>query len=102
MLKRKLLVLPIAFTSGLAGLALLTPVNNNLKLVSAFLGAALVLFVWNALLFVWVGHKRKTLGIEIMLKKQHYLQACGQGVILMYWGWYWPRSMNHSISFSRN
>jgi hypothetical protein len=91
MLKRKLLVLPIAFTSGLAGLALLTPVNNNPKLLSAFEGAALVLFVWNALLFVWVGHKRKTLGIEIMLKKQHYLQACGQGVILMYWGWYWPQ-----------
>jgi hypothetical protein len=91
MFKRKLLVLPIAFTSGLAGLALLTPVNNNPKLLSAFEGAALVLFVWNALLFVWVGHKRKTLGIEIMLKKQHYLQACGQGVILMYWGWYWPQ-----------
>ena len=91
MLKRKLLVLPIAFTSGLAGLALLTPVNNNPKLLSAFVGAAFVLFVWNALLFVWVGHKRKTLGIEIVLKKQHYLQACGQGVILMYWGWYWPQ-----------
>ena len=91
MLKRKLLVLPIAFTSGLAGLSLLTPVNNNPKLLSAFEGAALVLFVWNALLFVWVGHKRKTLGIEIVLKKQHYLQACGQGVILMYWGWYWPQ-----------
>jgi len=91
MLKRKLLVLPIAFTSGLAGLALLTPVNNNPKLLSAFVGAALILFVWNALLFVWVGHKRKTLGIEVMLKKQHYLQACGQGVILMYWGWYWPQ-----------
>jgi len=91
MLKRKLLLLPIAFTSGLTGLALLTPVNNNPKLLSAFAGAALVLFVWNALLFVWVGHKRKTLGIEIVLKKQHYLQACGQGVILMYWGWYWPQ-----------
>ena len=91
MLKRKLLVLPIAFTSGFAGLALLTPVNNNPKLLSAFVGAAFVLFVWNALLFVWVGHKRKTLGIEIVLKKQHYLQACGQGVILMYWGWYWPQ-----------
>jgi hypothetical protein len=91
MLKRKLLLLPIALTSGLTGLALLTPVNNNPKLLSAFAGAALVLFVWNALLFVWVGHKRKTLGIEIVLKKQHYLQACGQGAILMYWGWYWPQ-----------
>src|SRR5262245_12129285 len=91
MLKRKLLLLPLAFTTALTGLALLTPVNNNPKLLSAFVGAALVLFVWNALLFVWVGHKRKILGIEIVLKKQHYQQACGQGAILMYWGWYWPQ-----------
>src|SRR4029077_8593488 len=28
--------------------------------------------------------------IEIVLKKQHYLQACVQGSLLVYWGWYWP------------
>ena len=47
--------------------------------------------MWNALLFVWVGHKRKTLAVDVVLKKQHYLQACGQGVILLYWGRYWPQ-----------
>ena len=24
-----------------------------------------------------------------MLRKQHYLQACAQGSVLLYWGWYW-------------
>ena len=24
-----------------------------------------------------------------MLKAQHYLQACAQGAVLVYWGWYW-------------
>jgi hypothetical protein len=91
MLKRKLLVLPLVFASGLAGLALLPSVQHNPKLLPAFVGAAFGLFVWNALLFVWAGHTRRTLAVEVVLKKQHYLQACGQGVILMYWGWYWPQ-----------
>jgi hypothetical protein len=25
----------------------------------------------------------------VILKKQHYLQACAQGSVLLYWGWYW-------------
>jgi hypothetical protein len=28
--------------------------------------------------------------VEVVLKKQHYLQACAQGSVLLYWGWYWP------------
>jgi hypothetical protein len=31
----------------------------------------------------------RKLQIEIALKKQHYLQACAQGSVLLYWGWYW-------------
>jgi len=30
------------------------------------------------------------LTLEVVLKKQHYLQACAQGSVLVYWGWYWP------------
>jgi hypothetical protein len=89
MLKKKLLLLPLAFASGLAALALLAPVRHNPKVVFAFLGAALGLFVWDALLLS-LGNKRTALRVDVVLKKQHYLQACGQGVILMYWGWYWP------------
>ena len=31
----------------------------------------------------------RTLALEIVLRKQHYLQACAQGSVLLYWGWYW-------------
>jgi len=31
----------------------------------------------------------RTLSVEIVLRKQHYLQACIQGSLLVYWGWYW-------------
>jgi hypothetical protein len=47
--------------------------------------------LWYALIIVTAARKKRPLAIEIVLKKQHYMQACGQGVILLYWGWYWPQ-----------
>ena len=32
----------------------------------------------------------RTLALEVVLKKQHYVQACAQSSVLLYWGWYWP------------
>src|SRR6185436_9046536 len=29
------------------------------------------------------------LTLEIVLRKQHYIQACAHTSILLYWGWYW-------------
>jgi hypothetical protein len=54
---------------------------------NTFLIAALALAVWNAALFAIT---RRTPTIEIVLRKQHYVQACAQGSVLLYWGWYWP------------
>jgi len=79
---RRALLLPLAFALALAVLAFLIPVRQN-----AFLGAALLLVIWNAGLFVL---SRRTLTIEVVLRKQHYVQACAQGSVLLYWGWYWP------------
>jgi hypothetical protein len=87
------LLLPLAFTFGLAGLALLGPVHENPKLLTAFLGVAAALFAWNAVLLL--GASRRTFAIEVALKKQHYLQACVQGSLLLYWGWYWPEVYAH-------
>jgi hypothetical protein len=89
MITRKLLLLPLAFTLGLAGLIAFAPVRQNPRVLASFIGAALGLFIWNVFLLVWARHK--TPALEVVLKKQHYLQACGQGVILLYWGWYWPQ-----------
>ena len=25
----------------------------------------------------------------VVLRRQHYVQACAQGTILLYWGWHW-------------
>ena len=91
MLGKKLLVLPLGFTFALAGLALLAPVRQNPKVLLAFLGAALALSAWNAVLLAWVWRKGRTLTLEVVPKKQHYLQACAQGSVLLYWGWHWPQ-----------
>ncbi len=84
------LFLPLAFTLGLSAFAFLAPVRQNPRLLWTFVGAAAALVVWNAVLLAWSRHSGRTLAIEVVLKKQHYLQACVQGSLLAYWGWYWP------------
>ena len=58
--------------------------------LTTFLGAAAALCAWNAMLFVWARRSGRTLTLDVVLRKQHYLQACAQGSVLLYWGWYWP------------
>jgi hypothetical protein len=86
---QRMFVLPLAFTFGLAGLALLDPVRGNPKVLWAFLGTAFVLCAWNAVLFLWARATGRTLQIEVALRKQHWVQAAAQVVVLLYWGWYW-------------
>jgi len=85
-----MLLLPVLFTIALAVLSLLPSVRDNATLLWTFVGIALALGAWNALLAVGLRQGRK-LAIEVVLRKQHYLQACGQGAVLLYWGWHWPQ-----------
>ena len=77
------------FILGLAGLALFAPVRQNPKLLSAVLGAAVLLSVWTAALLAVALRRGRTFALELVLRKQHYLQACAQGSVLLYWGWWW-------------
>lgn len=83
------LFLPLAFTIGLAGLAILPPVRENSRLLTAFLLAAAVLFTWNAFLVFWTRRTGRVLTVDLVVKKQHAIQACAQTAVLLYWGWYW-------------
>ena len=80
---------PLAISLALGALALLTPAREVPSLVRTFLGAALVLGAWNLLLLLSVRRTGRTLKLEMVLRKQHYLQACAQASVLLYWGWYW-------------
>ena len=83
---KKALLLPLAFALGLAGLAVLSPIRQNPNSLLAALSASALLCAWNAVLF----RTRPGFSLDVVLKKQHYLQACAQGSVLLYWGWYWP------------
>ena len=84
------LLLPLAFAMGLGGLAFLPSIRQNPKVLWAFLGASIALCAWNAALAVLVRSRARKLAVDVVFKKQHYLQACVQGSLLLYWGWYWP------------
>jgi len=48
-----------------------------------------VLLAWNGVLLVSALRQRRRFTLEIVLRKQHYVQACAHASILLYWGWYW-------------
>ena len=83
------LALPLAFTLGLGAFLFLNSVRQNTALTWTFAGVAAVLLAWNAALLTSAVRRERTLSVEIVLRKQHYLQACIQGSLLVYWGWYW-------------
>jgi len=88
-LKNRALLLPLVFILGLAALSVLPPVQQNSRLLFSFRGAVGVLVVWYAVLMATAHRAKRPLAIEVVLKKQHYLQACAQISVLLYWGWYW-------------
>ena len=56
---------------------------------ASIIGAAVVLLAWSALLFGVLLRGQKVL-LEVALRRQHYLQARLQGLLILYWGYYWP------------
>jgi hypothetical protein len=84
------LSLPLGLTLGLAAFGLLAAVRENPRLLWAFWGAAAVLLAWNVAQFASAQRKKRTLTLSIEPRKQHYLQACAQLSVFLYWGWYWP------------
>ena len=83
------LAIPLAFTLALGAFTFLDSVRNNPVLLRTFLAAATLLLAWNAALAASAMRTGRTLVVDVVVRKQHYLQACAQGSVLLYWGWYW-------------
>jgi hypothetical protein len=83
------LVLPLLFTAVLMAGAGDAPVHQSPRLLWSFLGTGAVLLAWNGVLLVSALRQRRRFKLEIVLRKQHYVQACAHASILLYWGWYW-------------
>jgi tetratricopeptide (TPR) repeat protein len=83
------LALPVGFALALALLAFLPGLQEYPVVRRSFWGAAGVLLVLNAALFVASWRRARTLTIEVALRPQHYVQACAHTSILVYWSFYW-------------
>jgi hypothetical protein len=91
------MILPLVFTLILAGLSLLPSIRENPKLIYAFTGSAAALLLWIAWLNIRSRRSGRTLVLKWHPRKQHYIQACAQGSVLLYWGWYWHPVYDHLI-----
>src|SRR5438132_7364319 len=87
--KRAVLALPLSFAAALLLFGLIPDVQNNRSLWWSFIGSAAILIAWTGVLFASVRQTHRALTMNVVLLKQHYLQACAQGSVLLYWGWHW-------------
>ena len=82
------LALPGAFTLALLVFGLLPPIRQHPELFRAFMGAVGMLVVWGAALYAAARRRKRTLRLEVLSSKHHWVQACAQISVLLYWGWY--------------
>ena len=82
------------FVAGLLVLSQLTLLQDRPMVRASIVGAALFLLAWSALLFGALRRGQKVT-VEIIVRRQHYLQACQQGAVILYWGYYW-REVYHA------
>ncbi|HUR34853.1 MAG TPA: hypothetical protein VM032_13720 [Vicinamibacterales bacterium] len=85
---RRALALPLVCTLSLLAFAALPPVQQHARLLWSIAGAAAILLGWIAVLAL-LPSSRRTFGLDIALRPQHYVQACAHLSILVYWGWHW-------------
>jgi hypothetical protein len=83
-----------AFVVGLLVLSQLPVLDQRPVVRTSIVGAALLLLAWSSLLF-GVLRRGQTVTLEIAFLRQHYLQACLQGTLILYWGYYW-REVYHA------
>jgi hypothetical protein len=81
--------LPVALAVALATLTFFDGVRGNAAVVATLLAAAAAIVVWNVWLIARARRRHHALTLQVVLRKQHYVQACAQGSVLLYWGWYW-------------
>lgn len=83
------LALPLAFTLALAAFAAVGGVWQRPSLLAAVLGAAGALLAWNGVLLAAAARRGRRLALAVVVRKQHWVQACAQLAVYLYWGWYW-------------
>jgi hypothetical protein len=82
-------MLPSLIAAALAALGLSSQAGRQPAVFWTLITASALIVLWNSLLIARARRSGRPLAVEIVLRAQHYLQACAQGSVLLYWGWYW-------------
>ena len=77
------------FTAAVAALCLLPAVRANGRLAWSVAGAAALLAVWHAGLWLRARRRGSSPAVAVNVRAQHWVQACAQGAVLAYWGFHW-------------
>ena len=89
------LALPLACAAAVAAFAGLPAAQRSPPLAWSLLGAAGLLAGWQALLLLRAAASGRRCTILLQPRAQHYLQACAQAAVLLYWGWHWRPVYDH-------
>jgi len=81
------------FVAGLLVLSQLSVLEARPMVRTSIAAAAFFLLAWSVLLFGVLRRGRKVT-LEVVLRRQHYLQACLQGSLIVYWGFYWDEVLH--------
>jgi hypothetical protein len=81
--------LPLVLTGFMGMLAFLPRVQANPRLTYSFWGAVAVLLVFLAVLATRLKGRGEGRAFDVVVRKQHYIQACVQLSVYAYWGFYW-------------
>lgn len=91
------LALPFGLALVLALLSLLPRIDDTPVLAISFRSSAVVLLIWSAALFWRLARMQPgaTRTFEIVIRKQHYIQALVQFSVYLYWGYFWRPVYDH-------
>jgi hypothetical protein len=89
---------PVALAFGLAALTFTPRIGGNASLTVSFMGAAVVLLVWAAALFLRLREASEGRSlVRAELRPQHSIQAAVQLSVFAYWGWFWEPVYNYAL-----
>ena len=88
--------LALAFVLGLAALLALPQVRDEPVIALTIAATAAGLALWLAALWLRQRRDGRPLQVSIVAVKAHYVQACAQTAVYLYWGWYWRPVYEHA------
>jgi len=94
----QVLLWPAMLAVALAAISLNSRVEQVAVLSNSFQCAALGVLLWSAMLYWRLSRLDERIGrsVELVLRKQHYIQAAVQFSVYAYWGYFWRPVYEHA------